>query len=126
MDNKLYLYGGRGTDSRPRNSLHVLDLETFTMNALRSVNLPSGREGHSMTAYKNLLVIFGGCEGGKDDDQSFDDLLIVDVDSKNWVKPPATGKKPKGREGHGAGVIKNFLVIYGGKGQSIIFDDISS
>lgn len=124
IENKLYLFGGRGSDSRPRNSLHVLDLEDFSVSQIRSINLPSGREGHSMMAYKNLLIIFGGCNGGSDDNQSFDDLWIVDVENKTWNKPGVIGKKPQGREGHAAGVIKNQMIIYGGKGHSSLLHDI--
>jgi hypothetical protein len=126
IDNKLYMYGGRGADSRPRNSVHVQDLDTLVFTPLRSISLPSGREGHSMVAYKSQLFIFGGCEGGKDDDQSFDDLLVVDVDSKSWSRAAVSGRRPKGREGHGAGVIKNIMLVYGGKGQGGLFSDIQA
>lgn len=125
IDNKLYLYGGRGSDSRARNSLYVLELENNSIQMLRSIYFPSsGREGHTMVSHKNTLIIFGGCEGGKDDDESFDDLLIVDVENKLCSKPVTTGKKPKGREGHAAGVIKNYMIIYGGKGEGCLYDDI--
>ena len=124
IDNKLYIFGGRGSDSRPRNSLHVLDLEELSVTLFRAINLPEGREGHSMAAYKNLLIIFGGCGGGKDDNDSFDDLWIVDVENKTWNKPGVIGKKPRGREGHAAGIIRNQMIIYGGKGQNMLFHEI--
>lgn len=124
IDKKLYIFGGRGADSRAKSSLHVLDLENDSVTAMRWLNLPSGREGHSMVSFKSLLLIFGGCEGGKDDEESFDDLLIIDVESRTWNKAQVTGKKPKGREGHGAGVIDNNMVIYGGKGQGVLYEDI--
>ena len=71
-----------------------------------------------------MLVIFGGCGGGKDYDQSFDDLWVVDVENKKWNNPPVVGKKPKGREGHAAGVIKNQMIIYGGKGQKTLHSEM--
>lgn len=124
IDRKLYIYGGRGADSRAKSSLHVLDLDNYSVTAMRWLNLPLGREGHSMVSFKSLLLIFGGCEGGKDDEESFDDLQIIDVDNKVWNKAQVTGKKPKGREGHGAGVIDNYMIIYGGKGQGSLYNDI--
>lgn len=126
IDKKLYIFGGRGADSRAKSSLHVLEIENNSVTALRWLNLTSGREGHSMVSYKNLLLVFGGCEGGKDDDESFDDVLIIDTDLKQVVKAPVTGKKPKGREGHSAGVIDNQMIIYGGKGQGALYSDIFS
>ncbi|OMJ65648.1 hypothetical protein SteCoe_37847 [Stentor coeruleus] len=116
IDDKLYLFGGRGSDSRPRNSFHILDLSTNHFSIFKTNNTPKGREGHSMSAYKNLLVIYGGCEGGEDENEPFEDIWIVDVENKTWKKPSTTGKKPEAREGHAAGVIRNFMVIYGGSG----------
>lgn len=124
IDDKLYLFGGRGADSRPRNSFHILDLNTNHFNLFRTVNIPKGREGHSMTAYKNLLIIFGGCEGGGNDNQPFDDVFIVDVENKTWNKPGVMGRKPAAREGHAAGVIKNYMIIYGGSGIKSLISDI--
>ncbi|OMJ68984.1 hypothetical protein SteCoe_33412 [Stentor coeruleus] len=126
IDDKIYLFGGRGSDSRPRNSFHILDLAANHFSIFKTNNTPKGREGHSMTAYKNLLVIYGGCESGGDENDPFEDIWIVDIETKTWKKPNTTGKKPEAREGHAAGVIRNFMVIYGGSGIKALLSNMYS
>ena len=77
------MFGGRGADSRPRNSFYVLDIATCHFNLFRTTNTPKGRDGHSMVAYKNLLIVFGGCGGGGDDSDPFDDIWVVDIENKS-------------------------------------------
>lgn len=74
IEGKLYLFGGRGTDSRTRNSCHMLDLATNHFSAMKTINVPQPREGHSMAAWKNYLIVFGGCEGGEDKTDPFNDV----------------------------------------------------
>ncbi|OMJ77713.1 hypothetical protein SteCoe_22616 [Stentor coeruleus] len=124
IDNNLYLFGGRGSDSRTRNSFHILDLKTNQFSLFKTINTPKGREGHSMSAYKNLLIIYGGCEGGGNENEPFEDIWIVDIENKTWKKPNTIGKKPEAREGHAAGVIKNFMIIYGGSGVKSLLSNI--
>ena len=126
IDEKLYLFGGRGGDSRPRNSFHILDLNTGHFTLFRTTNTPKGREGHSMSAYKNLLIIYGGCESGGDENDPFEDVWVVDIETRTWSKPNTTGRKPEAREGHAAGVIRNYMIIYGGSGTKSLLGNIFS
>ena len=86
--------------------------------------MPKAREGHSLSAYKNLLVMFGGCQGGGSENQPFDDIWVVDIESKAWTRPETFGKKPEPREGHAAGVIRNTLIVYGGSGTRSLLSDV--
>lgn len=126
IDEKLYLFGGRGGDSRPRNSFHILDLNTGHFSLFRTNNTPKGREGHSMSAYRNLLIIYGGCECGGDENDPFEDVWVVDIETRTWKKPNTTGRKPEAREGHAAGVIRNYMLIYGGSGPNTLLGNIYS
>ena len=103
-----------------------MDLSTYHITQFRTNNIPKGREGHSMVAYKNLLIIFGGCEGAGNENSPFDDVFVVDVENKTFSSPPTTGKKPKAREGHAAGVIKHNMIIYGGSGINCLLSDMYS
>ncbi|OMJ71644.1 hypothetical protein SteCoe_30083 [Stentor coeruleus] len=124
IGNKLYLFGGRGSDNRPKNSFHILNLSTSHLSAFKTTNPPKGREGHSMISYKNLLIIYGGCEGDINENDPFEDIYLVDIENKTWKKPNTTGKKPEAREGHAAGVIKNYMIIYGGSGTKSLLSNI--
>jgi N-acetylneuraminic acid mutarotase len=126
IDEKLYLFGGRGGDSRPRNSFHILDLNTGHFTLFRTTNTPKGREGHSMSAYKNLLIIYGGCESGGNENDPFEDIWVVDIETRTWSKPNTTGRRPEAREGHAAGVIRNFMLIYGGSGTKSLLANMFS
>lgn len=92
----------------------------------RTNNTPKGREGHSMSAYKNLLIIYGGCESGGEENDPFEDVWVVDIDTRTWSKPITAGRKPEAREGHAAGVIRNYMLIYGGSGQENLLANIFS
>lgn len=104
--------------------MYVLDLNTFHFSNLRTTNLPAPREGHSLMGYSHYLLLFGGCESGEDDAKPFSELSVLDLNTKNWQCPKVLGKKPEGREGHAVGIIKHFMVIYGGNGCGRIFEDI--
>ncbi|CAG9321103.1 unnamed protein product [Blepharisma stoltei] len=126
IEGKLYLFGGRGTDSKTRSSCHVLELGPKMFFSMKTTNLPKPREGHSMIPYKQQLIVFGGCEGGEGETEPYNDVWVLDINTKSWDEYKTTGAKPTGRDGHAAGVIRSQMIIYGGSGSQGLLDDIFS
>ena len=77
---------------------------------------PEPRAYHSMTYYKNRLVIFGGHGGVDYQRTAFNDLYELDLDSFEWRKPKTKGNPPEPRGGHMASLLaqKDKLMIFGG------------
>lgn len=124
LNNKWYLFGGRGADNFCRNSLHVIDLASLSVQPLKTAKSPKKREGHSCVLFNDWLVIFGGCEGGDDDTESFNDICIYDTKGKAWSFPQCRGKLPTGREGHAAGMVNDhYMLVYGGN-SSRLYNDV--
>lgn len=84
---------------------------------------PSPRDGHSVTAYEDYLIVFGGCEGSDDESPPFNEVCLFDVRKKQWNYPTITGQKPHARDGHAAGLLSHFLLVYGGCAMKTIFED---
>jgi hypothetical protein len=119
---KWYLFGGRGADSYCRNSMHVLDLTSLAISPIKTTKNPKKREGHSCVVYNDWLVVFGGCEGGEEETESFNDICIFDVKLKSWAFPQCRGRLPSGREGHAAGMIEHYMMVYGGNSSDLLGD----
>lgn len=125
-NNRLHIFGGRGNDSEPRNSFHVLDLDTLELTKMNTQNLPTAREGHSCVAYRDSLVVYGGCYGGEDDPTRFSDVWVLDLKTKRWALQRTTGVQPPGRDGHVAALIEDRMVIYGGSTEKKLIGTFSA
>lgn len=77
--------------------------------------VPQSRSGHTCALHKNrFLYIFGGFDGSN----CFDDLYVLDLDSRSWRKIEAGGECPSGRASHSA-VTDEFagvMYVFGGSG----------
>jgi len=125
-NNRLHIFGGRGNDSEPRNSFHVLDLDTLEIAKMNTQNLPTAREGHSCVAYKDSLVLYGGCYGGEDDPTRFNDVWVLDLKAKRWTLQKTSGVQPPGRDGHVAALVEDRMVIYGGSTEKMLIGAFSA
>ena len=87
---------------------------------------PEPRAYHSMTAYKNKIIIFGG-HGGVDYNRcAFNDLYELDLESFEWKKTKPKGNPPEPRGGHVASLLanKDKLLIFGGWNFILQFSNI--
>lgn len=77
---------------------------------------PEPRAYHSMTYYKNRLVIFGGHGGVDYQRTAFNDLYELDLDTFEWRKPKTKGNPPEPRGGHVATMLaqKDKMAVVGG------------
>lgn len=77
--------------------------------------VPQSRSGHTCALHRNrYLYIFGGFDGSN----CFDDLYVLDLDTKQWRKIEAGGDRPSGRASHSAVTddLAGVMYIFGGSG----------
>lgn len=77
---------------------------------------PEPRAYHSMTPYKNRIIIFGGHGGIDYNRTAFNDIYELDLELFQWRKPKTKGNPPEPRGGHVASLLanKDKLFIFGG------------
>lgn len=68
---------------------------------------PEPRAYHSMTPYKNRIIIFGGHGGIDYNRTAFNDIYELDLDTFEWRKPKTKGTPPEPRGGHVASLLAN-------------------
>lgn len=77
--------------------------------------VPQSRSGHTCALHRNrFLYIFGGFDGSN----CFDDLYVLDLDTRHWRKIEAGGERPSGRASHSAVTddLAGVMYIFGGSG----------
>lgn len=75
---------------------------------------PSGRRSHSMLAYKNRLIMFGGFQENLK--KHFNDLFEFDCDKLEWKQLNPFGLVPCPRRRHACSIIDDRMFIFGGTG----------
>ena len=108
---RLFLYGGRSNTGRLATGLHVLDLLTGKWSAPAVGGTePATRWGHSMNAYRQWVVLFGGHRGRG----CLGDTAVLDTQSMAWAIPVLRGAPPPARGNHAAAVCMERLWLFGG------------
>jgi len=77
--------------------------------------VPQSRSGHTCALYCNrFLYVFGGFDGSN----CFDDLYVLDLDSRQWRQIKAGGECPSGRASHSAVTdeLAGVMYVFGGSG----------
>lgn len=77
--------------------------------------VPQSRSGHTCALYNNrYLYIFGGFDGSS----CFDDLYVLDLETRLWRRIEAGGDRPSGRASHSAVTdqLAGVMYIFGGSG----------
>lgn len=116
---KLFLYGGQ-LDSRIFNDLWMFDLSSFrkptshwekiVVDTSDSEDLPA-LTNHSMVVFNYKLYIFGGLNLV----QLSNELYCYDPTLNKVSRKKCFGDVPPPIEEHSATLIKNLMVVYGGK-----------
>lgn len=118
MGTQCYIYGGAST---PENLL-LDDVWVFDFTELDFSGAvggwsqldvrggAGGRKGHSMVAYDDMLLVFGGVtKSGYSND-----LWVLSHKNK-WIKANTSGRSPSPRGFHSACLLEaGYLVIFGG------------
>lgn len=72
---------------------------------------PSHRHSHSSTVHNQKLYVFGGLSGTS---TSYNDLWTLDLNTKAWSRPLASGNYPSPKAAATMSVYENSLILYGG------------
>ena len=120
INNEIYLFGGQCGDRI--NELKLLKYETLhweTVNTVKSMETPEPRDGHTLLNYKHYLVVYGGAGGFNSTlhTRTCSPLLhLFDTQALQWKIHKPLGILPDPRRNHGAALIGNTMLIYGGIG----------
>uniref|UniRef100_A0A0G4GSZ3 BTB domain-containing protein n=1 Tax=Chromera velia CCMP2878 TaxID=1169474 RepID=A0A0G4GSZ3_9ALVE len=116
---KLYAHGGHD-GSKWLSDLHVLETRPALTEhyhdltwdpVLTSGTAPSPRACHTLTKVGNKLYMFGGYDGSK----CFNDIDILDLDTRFWICGVAIkGTPPQARNAHTMTPIETKLYLFGG------------
>ncbi|KAJ6235609.1 rab9 effector protein [Anaeramoeba flamelloides] len=119
-DGYFYIFGGK-TNKEHSNLkdflFYRLNLENWEWEVItpESGDLPPYRFGHTLSAIKNSLFLFGGTNGKK----RFGDLHIYLIDENKWENEPQVfGIQPTNRSGHSSSAIGDLIWIFGGRAEN--------
>lgn len=75
---------------------------------------PGPRDSHSAVLVGHRMIVFGGTNGSK----KVNDLHVLDLGTKEWIRPECKGTPPSPRESHTATLVgDDKMVIFGGSGE---------
>ncbi|KAJ7285371.1 hypothetical protein O6H91_05G044500 [Diphasiastrum complanatum] len=114
IGNQLVVYGGDCGD-RYLGELDILDLQTLTWTKLGMAGgtQPGVRAGHAAVTVGNKMYIFGGVG----DRAYYNDVWMLDINSRVWTVLDVVGPQPQGRFSHVAVLAENDIAVYGGCGE---------
>ncbi|KAK4752537.1 hypothetical protein SAY87_021335 [Trapa incisa] len=124
---RLFIFGGCGKSSNGDelyyNDLYILNTETFVWKkAVTTGTLPSARDSHTCSSWKNKIIVIGGEDGR---DYYLSDVHILDTDTLMWKQLPTTGQMLPPRAGHSTVSFGKILFVFGGFTEAhIIYDDL--
>ena len=134
-DHHIYLWGGRNDSQGSCNKMWRFDGRTHSWSLIETTgDEPSGRDGHSMTVWKDKIVIFAGMLDkysyiieklgilrlflGYDSDSECysNETHFFDITTSKWTKViPTQGMPARWRDFHTAAEIDDKLYIFGGR-----------
>ncbi|XP_020101077.1 acyl-CoA-binding domain-containing protein 4-like [Ananas comosus] len=108
----LVMFGGEDVKRTPMNDVHILDLETMTWDEINTIGTPPfPRSDHTAACHcERYLLIFGG--GSRS--TCFNDLHVLDLETRKWSIPKQVGITPSPRTGHAGVRIGEYWFIVGG------------
>ncbi|KAH9623029.1 hypothetical protein KSS87_023166 [Heliosperma pusillum] len=94
-NNKIIVIGGQDERDYYLSDVHVLDTDTLVWKELNTAGqLLPPRAGHSSIGFGKHILIFGGFS---DDQNLYDDLYMLDVDTGIWTRINPHGDKLSAR-----------------------------
>ncbi|KAI4346460.1 hypothetical protein L6164_007354 [Bauhinia variegata] len=117
IGSKVIVFGGEDMSRKLLNDVHILDLETMTWNAIKTMQTPPApRYDHAATMHgERYLFIFGGCSHSV----FFNDLHVLDLQTMEWSQPQIQGDLVSPRAGHaGVTIDESWFIVGGGDNRS--------
>ncbi|GMH32199.1 hypothetical protein BSKO_00033 [Bryopsis sp. KO-2023] len=132
---KAYVVGGALQSGLVQRATFVeeINLETRIASTLSTTGTPEPRSGHSVVLRENgqgviELIVFGGLATEGTKTTGLNDVHLLNLETKSWTQlfsDPGDGTAPEARSHHGAALLGNRMVIWGGKNSSgTILDDL--
>jgi hypothetical protein len=123
IGNRMFIFGGGDPSTGLWNDLYALKLETFTWEFYPTFGFvcPSPRAGHSATVSGRKLVVFGG----GDSVQVFNDLYVLDTETRLWHVPEVGGSAPSPRAAHSAVRFGKKIFIFGGSDTQALLNSVA-
>ncbi|KAI8363549.1 hypothetical protein B0O80DRAFT_378480 [Mortierella sp. GBAus27b] len=136
VDNKrLFVFGG-GDGPQYFNDLYILDIgevpitpingcflsiDTLTWSNPPTTGMrPCKRRAHTTCVYNNRVYVFGGGDGVR----ALNDTFQLDLATMHWSEVKTTGQLPMSRGYHTGNLIKSQLIVYGGSDGHECFSDV--
>lgn len=85
LDNMI-IYGGKDDENNKLSDIWIFNFGNYIwteiqLSPLNYVN-PLPRSGHSVSLYKDYMIVFGGIY---EVTKELDDLIVFDIKKKKWV-----------------------------------------
>ncbi|KFV76899.1 hypothetical protein N307_11545, partial [Dryobates pubescens] len=121
---RIYVFGGVRED-KDCSSIYILDTVTWKWLLVAAKGRVPLLTYHSATIYHKELFVFGGTLPRKAPVGPCSNMLYVfNPEHEIWYQPISEGEKPLPRLGHSATLLKNKLLIFGGRRTSLYLSDM--
>ncbi|KFP81148.1 Rho GTPase-activating protein gacHH, partial [Apaloderma vittatum] len=123
---RIYVFGGIRED-KDYSSIYILDTVTWKWLLVDAKGRIPVLTYHSATIYRKELFVFGGTLPRKASltaGTCSNMLYIFNPEHEIWYQPISEGEKPLPRLGHSATLLKNKLLIFGGRRTSLYLSDM--
>ncbi|NWU90002.1 GACHH protein, partial [Upupa epops] len=123
---RIYVFGGIRED-KDNSSIYILDTVTWKWLLMAAKGSVPVLAYHSATIYRKELFVFGGTlprNASLAAGPCSNALYIFNPEHEIWYQPISEGEKPLPRFGHSATLLKNKVVIFGGRRTSLYLSDM--
>ncbi|NWX16860.1 TYW23 protein, partial [Aegotheles bennettii] len=123
---RIYIFGGIRED-KDHSNVYILDTVTWKWLLMAGKGRMPVLAYHSATIYRKELFVFGGTFPKKTSlavGPCSNMLYVFNPEHEIWYQPISEGEKPLPRLGHSATLLKNKLLIFGGRRTSLYLSDM--
>ncbi|XP_075359445.1 uncharacterized protein LOC142410560 isoform X2 [Mycteria americana] len=123
---RIYVFGGIRED-KDYSGIYILDTVTWKWLLVAAKGRMPVLTYHSATIYRKELFVFGGTFPQKASlavGACSNVLYVFNPEHEIWYQPISEGEKPLPRLGHSATLLKNKLLIFGGRRTSLYLSDM--
>ncbi|NWH77460.1 TYW23 protein, partial [Piaya cayana] len=123
---RIYVFGGIRED-KDHSSIYILDTVTWKWLLVAAKGRIPVLTYHSATIYRKELFVFGGTfpqKASLSTGPCSNVLYVFNPEHEIWYQPISEGDKPLPRLGHSATLLKNKLLIFGGRRTSFYLSDM--
>ncbi|NXU64166.1 TYW23 protein, partial [Horornis vulcanius] len=123
---RIYVFGGIRED-KDYGNVYILDTVTWKWHLVAAKGRIPVLTYHSATIYHKELFVFGGTFPRKSSltvAPCSNVLYVFNPEHEIWYQPISEGEKPLPRLGHSATLLKNKLLIFGGRRTSLYLSDM--